>query len=234
MNKNIMVNWMKNSHLSIPKILLTKYHEIGIKQEELIILLHVYMAQEEGALFPTPKDLAKNLPNTEEECSQVFSQLLSKGFLQISQYADENGLLCEYLSLDGLWDKLVSSMILEEEKSNQVQKQTEERNIYTIFEQEFSRPLSPIEYETLTMWLDDDKHTAELIKAALKEAVVSSKLSFRYIDRILFEWKKNGIKTLDQAKAYGEKFRKFQQQKPREVEPRKKATSFPAYNWLEQ
>ena len=82
--------------------------------------------------------------------------------------------------------------------------------LYQRFEAEFSRPLSPIEAETLSMWLDEDGHKTELIIAALREAVVSGKLNFRYIDRILFEWKRNGVQTLQQAKAYGEKFRKHQ------------------------
>ncbi len=40
---------------------------------------------------------------------------------------------------------------------------------------------------------------------------MSGKLNFRYIDRILFEWKKNGIKTVDQAQNQGRKFRANQQ-----------------------
>lgn len=84
----------------------------------------------------------------------------------------------------------------------------QEGELYQQFEQEFARPLSPIEAETLSMWLDEDKHSAELISAALREAVVSGKLNFRYIDRILFEWKRNSIKTVEEAKAHSERFRK--------------------------
>ena len=66
----------------------------------------------------------------------------------------------------------------------------EEGEIYKLFEQEFGRLLSPMEYETIGMWFDQDKHSSALIRLALKEAVLSQKLSLRYIDRILFEWKK--------------------------------------------
>ena len=51
---------------------------------------------------------------------------------------------------------------------------------------------------------DQDQHHPNLIQAALREAVMSGKLNFRYIDRILFEWKKNGIKTVDQAQNQGQ------------------------------
>ncbi len=88
-------------------------------------------------------------------------------------------------------------------------------NLYTVFEKEFGRPLSPFECETLGMWEDQDQHHPNLIQAALREAVMSGKLNFRYIDRILFEWKKNGIKTVDQAQNQGRKFRANQQRTQR-------------------
>ncbi|GAA3327383.1 hypothetical protein GCM10020331_067100 [Ectobacillus funiculus] len=56
------------------------------------------------------------------------------------------------------------------------------------------------------MWQDQDHHTPVIIQTALREAVLSGKLNFRYIDRILFEWKKKtGSKTVEQAQQYGQK-----------------------------
>jgi DNA replication protein len=81
--------------------------------------------------------------------------------------------------------------------------------------------------------MDDDHHDPTIIKAALREAVMSGKLNFRYIDRILFEWKKNGIKTLDQAKNHGRKFRQKQVHN-RDSQEQPSTTSVPFYNWLEQ
>lgn len=83
----------------------------------------------------------------------------------------------------------------------------EEVDIFTAFEQEFARPLSPIECETITSWLDEDQHSKELILAALKEAVFAGKLHFRYIDRILLEWQRNRITTVEQAREYTKQFR---------------------------
>lgn len=57
---------------------------------------------------------------------------------------------------------------------------TEERNLFTIFEKEFGRPLSPMEYETITSWVDQDRYPEELILLALKEAVFAG----RYISGI--------------------------------------------------
>ncbi|WP_040951135.1 DnaD domain-containing protein, partial [Gorillibacterium massiliense] len=78
---------------------------------------------------------------------------------------------------------------------------------FVIFEKEFSRPLTPMELETITGWLDQDGYREELILAALKEAVFAGKLHFRYIDRILLEWQRNRILSAEQAKAHSQKFR---------------------------
>ena len=36
--------------------------------------------------------------------------------------------------------------------------------------------LSPMESESIAMWLDDDGHSVEIIRAALKEAVLARKV----------------------------------------------------------
>lgn len=83
----------------------------------------------------------------------------------------------------------------------------EERNLFSIFEKEFGRPLSPMELETISGWVDQDRYPDELILLALKEAVFAGKVHFRYIDRILLEWSRNRVRTVQDAKAYTQKFR---------------------------
>ena len=62
------------------------------------------------------------------------------------------------------------------------------------FEKEFGRTLSPVEYETISKWIESNI-PIDLIEAALKEAILSGVNSIRYIDKILFEWNKKGYKT---------------------------------------
>jgi DNA replication protein len=82
-----------------------------------------------------------------------------------------------------------------------------EANIFTIFEQEFGRPITPMECENITQWLDKDQLSQELIMAALKEAVFAGKIHFRYIDRILLDWSRNRVTTVEQAKIYTQNYR---------------------------
>ncbi|WP_096200898.1 DnaD domain-containing protein [Bacillus sp. FJAT-45350] len=233
MNKKFMVSWMASGHTSIPKLLLIHYSDLGINEEELVVLLHVHTFLEEGYLFPTPDDLARRMTHSPDKCAQILNQLLKRDLLALKELQEE-GVMSESYTLEPLWEQLLFHLHGQEEQAEKAVKQEEELNVFTMFERELSRPLSPMECETLTMWLDQDNHSPALIKAALKEAVVAGKLSLRYIDRILFEWSKNGIKTVQQARAYGEKFRKYQQKGRKPQATTEKENSFPTYNWLEQ
>ena len=62
-----------------------------------------------------------------------------------------------------------------------------------MFESEFGRTLSSFEYELINKWIENgiDENT---IKEALKEAILNGVRNFKYIDKIIYEWSKNGVK----------------------------------------
>lgn len=80
-------------------------------------------------------------------------------------------------------------------------------SLFAVFEREFGRPISPMEAETISGWLDQDKYAEELILFALKESVFAGKLSFRYMDRILLEWSRNRVRSVEDARAHAQRFR---------------------------
>ena len=92
--------------------------------------------------------------------------------------------------------------------------------MYDNFEKEFGRTLSPMEYDIINSWLDSGM-SKELIIFALKEAVFNGVNNLRYIDKILFEWGKKGIKNPSDI----EKLNKKQEEK---VEP------YYEYDWLNE
>lgn len=102
--------------------------------------------------------------------------------------------------------------------------------LYPLFEKELGRLLSPMEIETLNMWIDQDKYDETLIKHGLREAVISGKLNIKYIDRILLNWKRNGVKSVEQAREYSKNF-KGSAEKPKITE-RELDNNTPRYNWL--
>ncbi|WP_062046850.1 DnaD domain-containing protein [Bacillus sp. JCM 19034] len=233
MNEKILQKWTTQRFVTIPALLLKHYKELYLKEEELVIILHIQSFIDEGEPFPTADLVSERMNISSSMCSNIIGRLLKNQFLSIEKRWDENGILYEMLTLEPLWLKLINALNKEEHIQSEQTKQQEEGQLFKRFEEEFSRPLSPIEVETLSMWIDQDQHTPKMILAALREAVVSGKLNFRYIDRILFEWKRNGIKTVEQAKEHGEKFRKYQQPVKQE-QTRTQVDSAPGFQWLEQ
>ena len=124
-------------------------------------------------------------------------------------------------------------IVLAETEKVEEKDKNEEGEIYKLFEQEFGRFLSPMESETIGMWLDDDGHSPEIIRAALKEAVLAQKLSLRYIDRILFEWKKKNVKTIKDVEKQTKKFRTVGN-RPTQTDKTVKVKRVPFYNWFEE
>ncbi|NUK31301.1 DnaD domain-containing protein [Parageobacillus sp. VR-IP] len=234
MDKKKIAEWLAQGSVAVPKLLLNHYKYLGLSEGEFVLLLHMHSFIEDGVLFPTPAELAEKMTVAPSECMEMLRQLLQKGFIAIEEHTDEKGIRSEKYSLQPLWEKIVQYLYTEWAKEERQVQQEEVESLYTVFEQEFGRPLSPFECETLSMWIDQDGHSPQIIKAALREAVLSGKLNFRYIDRILFEWKKNGIRTIEQAQHYGKKFRKHQQfARSTKTAPSEYKQTIPFFNWLE-
>ncbi|MFK4997779.1 DnaD domain-containing protein [Bacillus sp. N9] len=231
MDKQLMLAWIEAGTIQIPQLLMNKYRQIGLDEKELVLLLQIISFAEKGNEFPTPEQLAHRMTMTSEECSMMLRKLVQAGFIQIEDQS-KDGVGFEKYSLAPLWLKLIDDIEREQKQASVETALIEEQNLYTLFEQEFGRPLSPLECESLAMWIDQDKHDPVLIKAALREAVLSGKLNFRYVDRILFEWKKNGIVTLEQARVQALKFR--QKANRPDQKPVQSSNAVPFYNWLEQ
>ncbi|MBE4910248.1 DnaD domain-containing protein [Bacillus luteolus] len=235
MNYDNFIDWFQQGSVAIPKLLLQNYKNLNLNEEEFMVVLQVLNFIESGNTFPTPTELSSNMTLSTTRCTEILRHLLQKGYLAIEEDYHEKSIIVEKYSLKPLWVKLFHYLMSETIEQEKTVVQREEQSLYTIFEQEFGRPLSPFECESLSMWIDQDHHDPIIIKAALREAVMSGKLNFRYIDRILFEWKKNGIQTIEQAQAHSKKFRQHSQ-KQKQVDQnttKEYERTIPFYNWLE-
>ena len=77
---------------------------------------------------------------------------------------------------------------------NEIQKTAEEKmNMIDVFEEQFGRPLTPMEFDSIKEWVQSG-YSEEMILKALKEAVKSQVLTLRYIEGILINWAQNGVK----------------------------------------
>ncbi len=227
--------WTENEFVSIPILFFKYYKQLNITDEEAMIIMHLQAFHAENNDFPTPTDLEARVHKKSNEITILLQKLLQKGFLEITQGIDQNGKLFEKYSLFPLWDRILDLMESQQQKTEQSIKKNEEGELFSIFEQEFGRLLSPMEIETISMWLDVDQHSPALIKAALKEAVLAGKISLRYIDRILFEWKKKNISSLKQVEQHTQQFhQKTTKTIPTNKEDQKEIPKVSFYNWLDE
>lgn len=64
--------------------------------------------------------------------------------------------------------------------------------------------ITPLQYETINTWCDYDY---ELIKYVIRNALNNNKINISYIDKVLYNYHKKGIKTVQQAVADDENFK---------------------------
>ncbi|RFB16936.1 DnaD domain protein [Bacillus sp. HNG] len=235
MKMDKLVDLFEQGSISIPKMLMSSYRHLQLNEEEMMVLFHILTFMDSGNFFPTPIEISNRMTITEEKCMEILRQLIQRGYLEINEGNDENRVIYEKYSIRPLWEKMLQYVVQQNVNEEKELDKQHEMDLYSIFEQEFGRPLSPFECESLAMWLDQDHHDPSIIKAALREAVMSGKLNFRYIDRILFEWKKNGIRTITQAQNHSQKFRQYQQKQKQTDQPQQGnyKRTIPFYNWLE-
>ena len=205
-----LLDVVKTSDLVIPSILLLNYKELNISEKELIFLS--LLMNFEGEIAFDPIYFCKRLGFDVPEIMEIVSNLSAKNYLEIV-VKKEDKKMKEYISIESFYEKLLLNTVEQEEEN------VDNSGIYNIIEEEFGRTLSPIEYETISGWLNA-KIDESLIKEALKEAVLNGVNNLKYIDKILYEWTKKGYKKSSDVK-------KRPKKEPKEIE-------LFSYDWLDE
>ncbi len=210
MSNSILEGLIKEKDYTFKKLLFKLIKDFDLTLEELLLL--IYFINQDKPVFDIKKiSIITYLDNN--EIMSAFSSLTAKGLVSIKT-SKEDGKISEIIDITNTYRAMVSDINVN------IKKQTV-TNIYTIFEKEFGRPLSPVEYEIIKAWITSGI-SEELIKGALKEAVFNNVRNLRYIDKILSEWEKKGFKSVDEVDSYLKK---------KEVNNPKQELF--DYNWLE-
>ena len=184
MNKNVIEKLMLvNNHMIIPNYLVKYYKKFDLDINEFIMLIY-FLNSNEKLIFDNKK-ISNDLFMEQNEVLEIINSLIEKQYISI-EMNKSNGIIEEYISLDLFFKKINACLIENDTNDNS-------SDIYSKFEKEFGRTLSPVEYETISKWIENNI-PLNLIEAALKEAILNGVNSIRYIDKILFEWNKKGYK----------------------------------------
>lgn len=208
----------------IRRELLDHYNQLGINEAELVILIKLLHASESSNKQPSIESLQQGTTFGSREVTTIIQSLIQHDLLELKVEKDEEGKFTEYMNLNQFYVKLSEIMEQVNIKVEEENTEVEFNVLFQQIEQAFGRPLSPFEIETLNQWLDIDKHELSVIQAALDEATSQNKLRFKYIDRILLNWKKNNVKTIEDSKKISRQFN----------QPKMKHTikKVPKFDWL--
>lgn len=113
---------------------------------------------------------------------------------------------------DAFWDftPLINklSAFNEQEATEQANANTgnQRKETFNKIEAEVGRPLSPMEMQIVNDWIDRDHYKAAIIDLALRQAVMNNALSLQYMDRILRNWSRQGLKSAHDIREHERQF----------------------------
>jgi DNA replication protein len=205
--------------VQVPVFFMQHYRQAGLDDLDAMFILHLLAFRLEHKEFPLFDELQARMSCTNEALLKSLQKMMKLGLLHIEETADpRTGLRAERYDVSPALRKAiechaatkkqppVAATVGKRESIDTVQG-TRDVSLYKAFEAEFGRLLSPMECETIQKWMDEERLVEPLIRHALREAVFAGKLHFRYIDRILMDWRQQNIQTVEQAKAHAAKFR---------------------------
>lgn len=172
-----------NKKLVAETIFIKEALELNLSLNEFLLLL--YFDNSYDSIFDIAL-LSKTLNMSEEQILQAYGSLMAKKLIKVVAIKDGYGKVIEKVSLDNFYNEIKTEYKTKEEE-------IKKEDIYTIFEKEFGRTLSSMDYEIINAWIDNG-FSEELVIAALKEAVYNGVPNLRYIDKVLYEWNRKGIK----------------------------------------
>ena len=197
---------------SIPHFFLDHYRELGLNNEDLVLILHI-LAEPDQSLDA----LAHRMDLRVADIQQILLKLQKQRLLSVADDTEQkvNGWHQPHFDLSGLMDQLfeIWGILWYQQVNSSGKSKTAVRGpgksgalagpdgstqLTSLFEQELGRPLTDMECGMIGQWASAG-WTEELIIEALRRGVSAGIRTFRYLDSILREWEKKGIRTLEEV-----------------------------------
>ena len=189
----------KSGNLVLPSALLLHYNQLFSSSEDFLVWQFFYLQNTTALGELSPSQIAEKISKNVTEVNQAISRLTEKGLLQY-RTIELNG------EIEVIFDATLAlerlDQLFEKQAPNQVQSTPNDlKSLVDTFQQELGRLLSPFEIEDLEKSLKEDGTSADLIKEALREAVLNGKPNWKYIQAILRNWRHEGIRSVAQVEA---------------------------------
>ena len=189
----------KSGNLVLPSDLLLNYNQLFSSSDDFLVWQFFYLQNTTALGELSPSQIAEKIGKQVTEVNQAISRLTDKGLLQY-RTIELNG------EIEVIFDATLALERLDQlfgkKETSQAQPASNDlKSLVETFQQELGRLLSPFEIEDLEKSLKEDGTSADLIKEALREAVLNGKPNWKYIQAILRNWRHEGIKSVAQVEA---------------------------------
>ena len=171
--------------LNFNYILLEFYKYLNLTEDEVMVILMINHLLSQGNELINSEILSLKMNMSNDEIDNVLSKLFTKGYIEFITKDDKL-----YTSIDKIKSILVKcfekSVFTDEELKENEELDQIRKEVFSIFQKEFNRSLTPIEINKIEMWITDGVKK-EIIFDSLKDACNRRHLSINYIDKIILE-----------------------------------------------
>ncbi|BDT64230.1 DNA replication protein DnaD [Streptococcus parapneumoniae] len=190
----------KSGNLVLPSTLLLHFKELFPSSDDFLVWQFFYLQNTTGLEEMSPSQIADRIGKEISDVNQSISNLTERGLLQY-RTIELNGEIELLFDASLALERLDDLLGVAHSSSDQLTPQNQLKDLVETFQQELGRLLTPFEIEDLTKTLKEDGTSADLIKEALREAVLNGKANWKYIQAILRNWRHEGIKSVAQIEA---------------------------------
>ena len=134
----------------LPRYLFNYYLRLGITAEELIIL--IFVIDKGDKVIYDPSSIGESLGMDKYKVMELLNNLSEKKIISITVEKNSDGKSAEYISLDLLYSKIMSLVIDKKDE----EKTLDNSDIYSVFESEFGRTISPMECQVINGLIEDN------------------------------------------------------------------------------
>ena len=187
--------------------------ELTLQQK--VMLVEIDSLDNEKGCYASNKYFSDFFGISSGRVSQIINELIDKGYLNAEYIKEDNQILARILKIQSTpytvkeFRKIKRGYLeneeggikyskggyLENDKDNNIiYNNINNNNIYDFLQKELGRTLSSAEIEKVKEWEDN-----ELTRYAVKVAILNGAYTINYIDAIIYNWQKLGIKSVSQA-----------------------------------
>lgn len=177
------------------RLVLRFYHKFNLTEQEAVALIKLHDLLEEKEDIIDPKKFSRWVSTSTKETEKTLESLMTKGYLKIKLITDENDKEKEVFDIDFFVSKVVD--YLEKKRVNHL-----ESVVYAwvqYLEDTLQKPLTPLDMEIVSHWIDENAYTFDMVKEATMEALKRKHPTIRVIDQLLLK-KLNSVKVSPKKK----------------------------------